>query len=78
MKKWLLITLALSVIMIGLMSVIPNAQEQNKSRKWEYKVIINATLGNLERKLNELGAEGWELVTTQQNGVAYLKREITE
>ncbi len=44
--------------------------------KWEYKIIDLFTKKGLEKKLNELGEEGWELVNTfaNSNG-AVLKRK---
>ena len=66
-------------------------------RKWEYSVLAlktkihvsrferekNPSIQNVENELNELGEEGWELVSVQnvrlETGmlftVAYLKRE---
>jgi hypothetical protein len=33
------------------------------TQRWEYKVEYHGTIS--EKKLNELGAEGWELVSTE-------------
>jgi len=59
-------------------------QKSNPSRKvWEYKVgaaAIQGT-GSVQDRLNELGAEGWELVSVENvqtaippSAVYYLKR----
>ena len=48
--------------------------------KWEYKVLSfdsNKTSRDIEKEINNLGNEGWELVTaTNSNGnkAIYLKR----
>ncbi|MDR2530523.1 MAG: DUF4177 domain-containing protein [Oscillospiraceae bacterium] len=53
-------------------------------RKWEYKVFtlpvhisMRKMIDEHEALLNELGAEGWELVAVNgQSRFAYFKREI--
>ncbi len=49
------------------------------SKQWEYKVedISWAAEARKERHLNFLGAEGWELVSVDEN-IAYMKREKKE
>ena len=38
-------------------------------KKWEYKVVMDQTPGGgMEKRLNELGEEGWELVATSPVG----------
>jgi hypothetical protein len=32
-------------------------------QRWEYKVITNIVSGTVEQGLNQLGAEGWELIS---------------
>jgi DNA-binding protein H-NS len=50
-------------------------------RKWEYKKIV---LSEATRELDDVdvlcdaGEEGWELVAILANGIAYLKREVTQ
>ena len=44
-------------------------------KQFEYKVITR--LVGVEKKLNELGFEGWELVAVD-SGTMYLKREIND
>lgn len=42
--------------------------------KWEYKVINFALKFRTEKKLNELGEEGWELVDVQYGREMIFKR----
>lgn len=46
-------------------------------KKFEYQVL---TLygSDIEDELNEYGRLGWELVTVDNNGRHYLKREVIE
>lgn len=30
--------------------------------KWEYKILDQGIFSNLEKEMNKLGADGWELV----------------
>lgn len=57
MKKILTaLTLACGVVLtVGL------AHQQPTPQQWEYKVMVSKC--NNEKKLNALGAEGWELTT---------------
>lgn len=45
-------------------------------QQWEYKVMdMPMMIGNIEGALNELGAEGWELILSDwQRGVVIFKR----
>ena len=45
---------------------------QAQSAKWEYLALKNR---NLERLMNERGAEGWELVAFTRKDVAIFKRK---
>lgn len=55
------------------------------SRKWTYKVVdVKATFvivktETVQEALNQLGLQGWELVSTQLSGTTvrlYLKKEL--
>lgn len=49
---------------------------QAQSAKWEYLVVSAALKNrNLERLMNERGAEGWELVAFTRKDVAIFKRK---
>ena len=51
-------------------------------KKWEYKIIDSGTgilrpnRENLEKELDELGANGWEFVCTVLGQNIVLKREL--
>lgn len=55
--NWILVLIVVAVF--GLLTVSGYAQRQRSSRTlWEYKI----TQPLAEKELNELGAQGWELV----------------
>lgn len=57
MKNKILVALLILTCLFGFGFQLRPAQ------KWEYKVEYHGTIS--EKKLNELGAEGWELVSTE-------------
>jgi hypothetical protein len=62
-------------------SIRPCGNERRPTMKWEYHFFVVATGQSLvESSINELGKEGWELVTTYMNpsGATYFvfKRPI--
>ena len=55
---WIILIIAI-VFITGWSGRGQSASEEATNKAWEYKVIHHLN----EQKLNELGAEGWELVT---------------
>lgn len=53
-------------------------------KKWEYKTYVMSSFMNLQKTLDSIGSEGWELVavTSEIPGGAYpllfFKREVKE
>jgi hypothetical protein len=48
-------------------------------RRWQYRTALLSCLPRRAVEidvLNELGTDGWELVTISPTGVAYLKRPV--
>jgi hypothetical protein len=73
MKKGFFLLLALSLLLVGWTT----QGQKHKLTIWEYKVVQHPT----EASLNELGVQGWELVSVTAYGgasfgstTAYLKR----
>ena len=72
MNKLIIVLLCAAVLLVGGWTFQP------KPQTWEYHVEHHGTIS--KKKLNELGAEGWELVAaTESGGIAstssfYFKR----
>ena len=64
-KAWFLLIAA--IILFGLVGWTGFGQRQRTPQQtWEYKVIYVPGARNLsEKAMNEMGAQGWELVTFQ-------------
>jgi hypothetical protein len=44
--------------------------------QWEYKIIVSTGTGDLQNQLDQLGKQGWELVSENEGRVFYLKRLV--
>jgi len=73
-----------AVFVVGLMisSAFVSAEEKTAEMQWEYKIVSAKTKGSMKQQvkqdqpvLNELGKQGWELVTVQYSNY-YFKRKI--
>jgi predicted secreted Zn-dependent protease len=73
-----------AVFVVGLMisSAFVSAEEKTVEIQWEYKIVSAKTKGSMKQQvkqdqpvLNELGKQGWELVTVQYSNY-YFKRKI--
>jgi Domain of unknown function (DUF4177) len=65
-KVWLVGIVA--AVVFGLVGWTGYAQRQQRTPQttWEYKVLFMPGVRNMsEKTMNELGAQGWELVTYQ-------------
>jgi hypothetical protein len=51
-------------------------KEEVYMKRWEY--LIESSLWHDERKLQELGEKGWELVLASPGGKWVFKRELEE
>jgi hypothetical protein len=70
--SWPIILIALSILTFAGWTVYGQKQSQPKVT-WEYKVVSETD----KIALNDLGAQGWELVTVEMGGaqeVYYFKR----
>jgi predicted secreted Zn-dependent protease len=73
-----------AVFVVGLIisSAFVSAEEKTVEMQWEYKIVSAKTKGSMKQQvkqdqpvLNELGKQGWELVTVQYSNY-YFKRKI--
>jgi hypothetical protein len=72
MKKWHASALVIALLLVVGLSTFGQKKNQPKII-WEYKVT--GSPGSTEQTLNQLGLQGWELVSVDQDGtVFYLKR----
>jgi hypothetical protein len=65
-KMWLIATVAL--VLFGLVGWTGYGQRPQRAAQvtWEYRVVYVPGVRNMsEKAMNELGAQGWELVTFQ-------------
>jgi hypothetical protein len=51
--------------------------EDDKMTKWEYYGMSGLDRGPIHKGINELGADGWDLVSVE-NGIGYFKRPIPD
>ena len=78
-KRWILITITLLTIVLVFIACTKNQSQTNTVERWEYRVI---RVTNDEDTLNQLGNEGWELVTqgiifgSQQTHHMWFKRKV--
>lgn len=82
-KAWLMLA---AVLVLGAIGWTASGQRQRPAppAEWEYRIVyVPGVRGMSEKALNEMGAQGWELVTFQQlnqegvtigAGNLYLKR----
>jgi predicted secreted Zn-dependent protease len=79
---YLLIFAAVFVVGLMISSAFVSAEEKTVEMQWEYKIVSAKTKGSMKQQvkqdqpvLNELGKQGWELVTVQYSNY-YFKRKI--
>ena len=79
---YLLIFAAVFVVGLMISSAFVSAEEKTAEMQWEYKIVSAKTKGSMKQQvkqdqpvLNELGKQGWELVTVQYSNY-YFKRKI--
>ena len=73
LRSWSITVLVVSVLCLVGWTAYAQRQDRTHSAKWEYKILR----GSHEEPLNQLGAQGWELVgvTIYENQTTlYLKR----
>lgn len=56
-----------------------SSMRQDRPRQWEYRTEMTLNWGTLEPYLNDLGREGWEVISVQNTGRDWeivAKREV--
>ena len=61
-----LISILITVLLVGGWSL----QQKAATPSYEYKILVVKLDASTEKKLNALGAEGWEIVSAQQPSAA--------
>jgi hypothetical protein len=77
-KNNILITLAISILILLCISILGWSHRIQAASKitWEYKVINTSVeppqspMGDIERGLSQLGADGWELVQFNRSEIS--------
>ena len=60
----------IALLMVGVISWAGYGQKSNvKKTSWEYMMVEYGNYDEASRRLNELGAEGWELVAMTDRSV---------
>ena len=87
MSKRSVVSVSVLLVVVGVMAWVvrepASAQQPPAGPRWEYKVasLSGVAPAALEEGLNRLGADGWEVVTTQRDrsaaamDVVILKRQ---
>jgi uncharacterized protein (TIGR03067 family) len=76
MKRLLSLAMSLSIFLLVGASSLPQAIGQDRfTGSWEYKaVLMNADATSATKQLNELAAEGWELIGPLNDRLTAFKR----
>lgn len=84
MKKnyWRLMVVVVFVVGVIISSSFVHAQKNIPETLWEYKIVYAKSKGSMKQQvkqdlpvLNELGLQGWELISVQYSNY-YFKRKI--
>jgi hypothetical protein len=83
---WLTVTVLAVIVCCGIWSESVKGQQQSQvqtaqkpTTAWEYKILPSVAIAKDEQKINELGAQGWELtfvVPTLANGTNYGRSDL--